>query len=157
MKSISKKIVHELIKKKLTLSTVESCTGGLLSSSIISVAGSSKVFDLGLVTYSNTTKVKTLKISKKIIKKYGAVSKQVCIKMLLGLNKISKTNISVCTTGIAGPSGGSKQKPVGLIYIGVKKGNKFIIKKYLLKNKGRAFIQKTTVNKSLKLILSLIK
>ena len=107
MKQLSKTIVNLLKKKKLKISFAESCTGGLLSSSITSIRGSSKIFNLGLVTYSNKSKIKSLKISKKIIKKYGAVSKQVCIKMLIGLNKISKTNIAVSTTGIAGPSGGS--------------------------------------------------
>ena len=157
MKVLGKKIVNRLIKKKLTISTVESCTGGFLSSTIISAAGSSKVFKLGLVTYSNQSKIKVLKILKNIIRKYGAVSEQVCSAMVINLNKIAKTNISISITGIAGPGGGTKKKPVGMIYIGIKKKNKIKVKKYLLKNKGRSFVQKTAVNKSLRLVLSALK
>jgi len=152
-----KKIVNGLIKKKLTISTAESCTGGLLSSAITSVAGSSKVFKLGLVTYSNQSKIKILKVLKNIIIKYGAVSEQVCLAMVINLNKISKTSISISITGIAGPSGGTKKKPVGLVFVGIKNRNKISVKKYLFKNKGRTFIQKAAVNKSLRLILSTLK
>ena len=157
MKILGKKLVNFLIKKKLTISTVESCTGGLLSSAITSVTGSSKVFKLGLITYSNQSKIKVLKVLKNIIRKYGAVSEQVCLAMVMNLNKISKTGISISITGIAGPSGGTKKKPVGLVYVGIKKRNKISVKKYLFKNKGRTFIQKTAVNKSLRLILSALK
>ena len=157
MRVLGKKIVNRLTKKKLTISTAESCTGGLLSSAITSVAGSSKVFKLGLVTYSNQSKIQILKVLKNIIIKYGAVSEQVCFAMVKNLGKTSKTNISLSITGIAGPSGGSKKKPVGLVYVGIKKGNKVKVKKYLFKNKGRAYIQKAAVNKSLGLILSFLK
>ena len=157
MKKISQKIVGLLKKKRLKVSFVESCTGGLLSSAITSVSGSSKVFTLGLVVYSNKSKTKVLKIPKNIIKKYGSVSEKVCLTMVRNLNKISKTNISVSITGIAGPSGGTKIKPVGLVYLGIKKGNKTEIKRYLFKNKGRSYIQKAAVNKCLKLILNAIK
>ena len=157
MKTFGKKIVNRLLKKKLTISTAESCTGGLLSSAITSVAGSSKVFKLGLVSYSNQSKIKILKVLKNIIIKYGAVSEQVCLAMVMNLNKISKTSISISITGIAGPSGGTKKKPVGLVFVGIKNRNKISVKKYLFKNKGRSFIQKTAVNKSLRLILSTLK
>ena len=153
----SKKIVKLLKKKKIKISFAESCTGGLLSSAITSVSGSSKVFNLGLVAYSNQSKIKVLKISKKLIRKYGAVSEQVCKAMAKNVNKIGKTNMSISITGIAGPSGGTKIKPLGLVYVGIKKGNKAKVKKYLFKNKGRLYIQKATVNKSLDLILSFIK
>ena len=153
----AKKIVRILTKKKLKISFAESCTGGLLSSAITSVIGSSKVFTLGLVTYSNQSKTNVLKIPKNIIKKYGAVSEQVCLAMVKNLSKISKTNISVSITGIAGPSGSTKKKPVGLVYIGIKKGNNVEVKKYLFKNKGRSYIQKTAVIKSLGLILNFLK
>ena len=153
----SKKIVSLLKKKKLKISFVESCTGGMLSSAITSVSGSSKVFTLGLVAYSNHSKTKMLKISKNIIRKYGSVSEQVCLTMVKNLCKISKTNISVSITGIAGPSGGTKIKPIGLVYVGIKKENKIEVKKYLFKNKGRSYIQKAAVNKSLGLILSFLK
>ena len=153
----SKKIVNLLNKKKLKIAFAESCTGGLLSSTITSVSGSSKVFTLGLVAYSNQSKTKVLKVSKNIIRKYGSVSEQVCLAMAKNVSKISKTNISVSVTGIAGPSGGTKIKPVGLVYVGIKKGNRTEVKKYLFKNKGRSYIQKAAVNKSLGLILSFLK
>ena len=157
MKPLSKKIVKKLIKKKLKISIVESCTGGLLSGAITSVHGSSKVFSVGLVAYSNQSKINLLKVSKNIIRKYGAVSEQVCLYMVKNVSKIGKTNMSVSITGIAGPSGGSKIKPVGLVYVGIKKGNRIKVKKYLFKNKGRSYIQRAAVNKSLELILSFLK
>ena len=157
MKLLSKNVVKKLIKKKLKISFAESCTGGLLSSAITSVSGSSKVFNLGLVTYSNPSKIKVLKVSKKIIRKYGAASEQVCKAMAKNVSKIGKTNMSVSVTGIAGPNGGTRKKPVGLIYVGIKKGNKISIKKYLFKNKGRSYIQKAAVSKCLGLILSALK
>jgi len=129
----------------------------MLSSTITSVSGSSKVFSLGLVAYSNQSKIKVLKVSKKIIIKYGSVSEQVCKAMVKNVSKIGKTNISVSITGIAGPSGDTKIKPVGLVYVGIKKGNRVEVKKYLFKNKGRAYIQKAAVNKTLGLILSFLK
>jgi len=157
MKTISQKIVRLLKKKKLKISFAESCTGGILSSAITSVNGSSKVFKLGLVAYSNQSKTKVLKIPKKIIKKYGSVSYQVCLAMVKNVSKIGETSMSVAITGIAGPSGGTKIKPVGLAYVGIKKDNRTEIKRYLFKNKGRSYIQKAVVNKSLGLILSFLK
>jgi len=157
MKKLSQKLVKLLNKKKLKMSFAESCTGGLLSSYITSISGSSKVYTLGLVTYSNQAKINILKVPKKIIMKHGAVSYEACLSMVKNLNKISKTNISVSITGVAGPKGGTKQKPVGLVYIGIKKGNKTLVKKYLFKNKKRNSIQRTTVNKALNLILSFTK
>ena len=157
MKLLSRNIIKKLSKKKLKISFAESCTGGLLSSAITSVGGSSKVFNLGLVTYSNQSKIKVLKVSKKIIRKYGAASEQVCKAMAKNVSKIGKTNMSVSVTGIAGPNGGTRKKPVGLVYVGIKKGNKISIKKYLFKNRGRSYIQKSAVNKSLRLILNTLK
>ena len=157
MKKLSQKIVRLLRKKKLKVSFAESCTGGLLSSTITSINGSSKVFTIGLVTYSNQSKISTLKVPKNIIKKHGAVSYETCLAMVKNLSKISKTNISVSITGIAGPKGGTKKKPVGLIFIGIKKCNKTLVRKYLFKNKKRTSIQRSSVNKALNLILSFIK
>tara|TARA_Y100000590_G_scaffold442777_1_gene571328 strand:- start:827 stop:1312 length:486 start_codon:yes stop_codon:yes gene_type:complete len=157
MKKLCKKIVTKLIKKKIKITFAESCTGGLLSSAITSVKGSSKVFNLGLITYSNPSKINLLRISKEKIKKYGSVSKQVCFEMARNASKIGKTSMSVSITGVAGPDGGTENKPVGLVYIGVKKGNKIYIKKCLFKNKGRYYIQKNSVIKSLKLILASLK
>ena len=157
MNKLAKKIVKLLEKKKLKASFAESCTGGLLSSSITAISGSSKVFTLGLITYSNQAKIKILKVPKKLITNHGAVSYETCLSMVKNLNKISKTNISVSITGIAGPKGGTKQKPVGLVFIGIKKGNKTLVKKYLFKNKRRNSIQESSVNKALNLVLSLAK
>ena len=157
MKLLAQQIVNKLIKKKLTISVAESCTGGMLSSALTSVSGSSKIFNLGFVVYSNKSKISILKISKNIIKKYGTVSERVCLYMVKNLNKISKTKISVSITGIAGPSGGTKKKPVGLVYVGIKKGNRTEVAKYLFKDKGRSYIQKAAVKKSLRLILSFLK
>ena len=134
-----------------------SCTGGLLSSSITSISGSSKVFTIGLVTYSNQAKINILKVPKRIIIKHGAVSYETCLSMVKNLSKISKTNISVSITGVAGPKGGTKQKPVGLVYIGIKKGKKTLVKKFLFKSKKRNSIQRSTVNNALNLVLSLAK
>ena len=157
MKKLSQKIVRLLRKKRLKISFAESCTGGLLSSSITSISGSSKVFTIGLVTYSNQSKISTLKVPKSTIRKHGAVSYDACLSMVKNLNKISKTNISVSITGIAGPKGGTKRKPVGLVFIGIKKDNKTLVRKYLFKNKKRTSIQRAAVNKALNLILSFIK
>jgi len=152
-----KSIVKKLTKKKLKISFAESCTGGLLASSITSISGASKIFDLGLVTYSNQAKIKFLKINRNIIRKYGSVSYECCLAMVNNLSKLSKANINVSVTGIAGPNGGTKQKPVGLVYIGIKKGNKTQIIKCLFKNKKRLSIQKSTVKKALDLVLRIAK
>ena len=157
MFSKSKQLISLLKRKKLKLAVAESCTGGMLSSAITSVSGSSKVFNLGLVAYSNQSKIKVLKVPKNIIRKYGSVSEPVCLAMVKNISRIGKTNMSVSITGIAGPSGGSKKKPVGLVYVGIKKSNRSKVKKYLFKNKGRAYIQKAAVNKTLGLILSFLK
>ena len=152
-----KSLIRILTKKKLKISFVESCTGGLLASTITSISGASKVFALSFVTYSNQAKIEILKINKNIIKKYGAVSHECCLEMVNNLSKISKAEINVSITGIAGPKGGTKQKPVGLVYIGVKKGNKTKINKCLFKSKKRSSIQKATVKKALDLILRITK
>tara|TARA_B100001996_G_C18660197_1_gene592742 strand:+ start:1638 stop:2105 length:468 start_codon:yes stop_codon:yes gene_type:complete len=153
----AKKIIKLLKSKKLKISFAESCTGGMLSSAITSISGASKVFKLGLITYSNDSKNTILKVPKKIIKKFGAVSIQCCLAMVNNLKKISKSDVSVSITGIAGPKGGTKSKPVGLVFIGIKKANKVSIYKCFFKNKGRSYIQKATVRKSLDLILRVIK
>ena len=151
-----KNLVKKLIKKKLKISFAESCTGGMLASSITSISGASKVFNLGLVTYSNQAKIKILRVNKSIIKKYGAVSAECCKAMVINLAKISKAQINVSITGIAGPNGGSKNKPVGLVFIGVKKSNKFLIYKNYFKHKERKSIQKAAVKKVFDIVSSLI-
>ena len=155
---MSIQLLHKkLIKKKLTISVAESCTGGLLAHNFTKLANSSKYFQMGLTTYSNQAKIKILKVNKNIIRKYGAVSHECCYAMVKNLSKISKANINVSITGIAGPKGGTKQKPIGLVYIGVKKGNKIQINKYLFKSKKRLSIQKATVKKATDLVLRIIK
>ena len=152
-----KSLIKLLIKKKIKVSFAESCTGGLLASTVTSINGASKVFNLGLITYSNQSKIKVLKVNKNIIKKYGAVSYECCKSMVNNLAKISKANINIAITGIAGPKGGTKQKPVGLVYIGIKKGNKIKVNEYLFKSQKRSSIQRATVKKALDLILRATK
>ena len=153
----SKKLISLLKKKKLKISFAESCTGGLMSSTITSNAGSSNIFNLGLVTYSNKAKQKILKVPNRIIKKYGAVSVQCCLSMVNNLSKISNSHINISITGIAGPKGGTREKPVGLVFIGLKFRGKTLINKYLFKNRSRKNFQKITVNKVIKTVLSIIK
>jgi len=144
---INKKVIKKLIRNKITISVAESCTGGLIASEITSVPNSSNIFNLGLVTYSNQSKEKLLKIKKQNLKKYGAVSAQICKDMIENLFKISKTDLCISTTGIAGPSGGSKLKPVGLVYVGIKfKKNCKIYTYNFNKKLERNKIQKKTVN-----------
>ena len=152
-----KSLIKLLNKKKLKISFAESCTGGLLASKITSINGASKIFNLGLITYSNQAKIKILKVNKNIIKKHGAVSHECCLAMVNNLSKISKAHINVSITGIAGPKGGTKKKPVGLVYIGIKKGNQIKINKCLFRNRKRSSIQKATVRKALDLILRVTK
>ena len=149
-------LVKILSKKKLKIAFAESCTGGMLASELTSISGASKVFDLGLVTYSNYSKISVLKVNKKIIQKYGAVSSRCCEAMVKNLAIISKNQINVSITGIAGPNGGTKTKPVGLVYIGIKKDNKLLISKNIFKQKNRKAIQKATVKRTLEIIKSLI-
>ena len=151
-----KNLVKKLIQKKLKISFAESCTGGMLASSITSISGASKVFNIGLITYSNQAKINILKVNKNIIKKHGAVSAECCESMVKNLSKISKAQINVSITGIAGPNGGTKSKPVGLVYIGVKRSNKLLITKNIFKQKTRIGIQIATVKRTLKIINSLI-
>ena len=149
-------LIKKLIKKKLKISFAESCTGGMLASELTSISGASKVFGLSLVAYSNQAKINVLKVNKNIIQKYGAVSQQCCEAMVKNLAKISKAQINVSITGIAGPNGGTKKKPVGLVYIGVKKNNKLLITKNIFKQKSRKAIQNATVKRTLEIIKSTI-
>ena len=154
---MSIQLLHKkLIKKRLTISVAESCTGGLLAHNLTKLANSSKYFKMGLITYSNQAKIKILKVNKNFIRKYGAVSHECCKAMVRNLSKISKSKINVSITGIAGPGGGSKEKPVGLVYIGVKKDKILLVKKKKFKSKNRNLIQKSTVREVIKIILNLI-
>jgi nicotinamide-nucleotide amidase len=151
------KLLHKkLIQKKLSISVAESCTGGLLANNLTKLSNASKYFQVGLITYSNNAKIKILKVNKKIIDKYGAVSPETCGAMVKNLAKISKSKINISITGIAGPNGGTKLKPVGLVYIGVKKNNRLLIAKNVFKQKSRKAIQNATVNRVFRIINSII-
>ena len=152
----AKQIINLLKNRKITLSIAESCTGGMLCQVVTNINGASKVFKFGIITYSNQSKIKYLNVPLKIINKYGAVSRECCVSMVNNLSKISKTKLSLAITGIAGPKGGSKLKPVGLVYIGIKKGNKTIVNEYLFKNKNREKVRVNSVKKSLELIKNFI-
>ena len=154
---MSIQLLHKkLINKKLTISVAESCTGGLLAHNLTKLANSSNYFKMGLITYSNQAKTKILKVNKKIIKKYGAVSPECCKAMVENLSKISKSRINISITGIAGPGGASKNKPVGLVYIGIKTSKKLLIKENRFRSKNRNSIQKLTVKEVLNILLKLI-
>ena len=150
------KLHKKLIKKKTTISVVESCTGGLLSSNLTKLSGSSKYFKMGLITYSNNSKINILNVNKEVIDKYGAVSHECCKSMVENLSKLSKSKVNLSITGIAGPNGGTKEKPVGLVFIGIKKGNKVFIKKNLFKKNKRVIIQNNTVQKCINLLMKII-
>ena len=128
--SIIENTVKNLVKKEITISLAESCTGGLIAHSITKTSGVSKIFICGLVCYSNESKKKYLLIKENDLIKYGAVSKFIATKMVNNLYNLQKTKITISTTGIAGPKGSTKEKPVGLVYIGIKYKNKnYIYKK----------------------------
>ena len=150
------KLHKKLIKKKTTISVVESCTGGLLSSKLTKLSGSSKYFQMGFITYSNNAKINILRVKKKIINKYGAVSSECCKSMVENLSKLSKSKINVSITGVAGPKGGTKNKPIGLVFIGIKRGNRIFIIKNQFGKKKRSIIQNNTVKKCINLLIKII-
>ena len=150
------KLHKKLIKKKTTISVVESCTGGLLSSKLTKLSGSSKYFKMGLITYSNNAKINILNIGKKVIDEYGAVSQECCKSMVENLSKLSKSKINVSITGVAGPKGGTKNKPIGLVFIGIKRGNRIFIIKNQFGKKKRSTIQNNTVKKCINLLMKII-
>ncbi|MDC0354085.1 CinA family protein [Candidatus Pelagibacter sp.] len=154
---MSIRLLHKkLIKKKLTISIAESCTGGLLAHNLTKLANSSKYFEMGLTTYSNQAKIKILKVNKNIIKRYGAVSSQCCKSMVQNLSKISKSTINISITGIAGPGGATKSKPIGLVYIGINKGKSLTIKENIFKSVKRNSIQILAVKEAIKMALKII-
>lgn len=129
--SIEKQTVELLKSKKLKLATAESCTGGLISKRITDVSGSSEVFEGGVVCYSNRFKENVLGVSRETLKKYGAVSRETAREMVKGVLSLTKADIAVAVTGIAGPSSDDTNKPVGLVYIAVSDGKSTIVKKFL--------------------------
>ena len=151
----SSKVINKLIKKNITISVVESCTGGLISSTLVKNDGVSKIFSSGLICYSNLSKIKYLSVSKKTLSKFGAVSSNIAEEMINKLYNKEKTIITISTTGIAGPKGGTKTKPVGLVYIGIKyNNNNFIYKKNF--SGDRRSIQRKTKDFVFKKIQKLI-
>ena len=150
------KLHKKMVNKKTTISVAESCTGGLLSSKLTKLSGSSKYFKMGLITYSNNAKINILKVNKKLINKYGAVSHECCKSMVENLSKLSRCKINLSITGVAGPKGGTEKKPVGLVYIGIKKGNKLLITKNIFKKNKRSIIQNNTVRRSINLLLKIV-
>ena len=129
----------------------------MLAQSITSISGASKVFSLSVVTYSNDSKNSILKVPKKIINKFGAVSEECCLSMVKNLTKISKSQINVSITGIAGPKGGTKFKPVGLVFIGINYKGKSNVYKCLFANKTRRYIQKASAKAVVDNLLKFIK
>jgi nicotinamide-nucleotide amidase len=152
------KVSDELKKKHLTLATAESCTGGLLAHLLTNISGSSEYFDRGIISYSNESKTELLDVPENLLKKYGAVSEQVAAAMAEGIRTHAGVDIGVSTTGIAGPTGGTKDKPVGLVYIGIATRESVVVKRFLFsgdrpQNKEQAcdaaltFLLETLVNR----------
>lgn len=139
------------INRLTSLATAESCTGGTIAKKIVSKSGASAYFKGGIVAYSNQAKAEILGVSPALLKKYGAVSRQVVLAMAEGASKIFKADYAVSTSGIAGPSGGSIKKPVGLVWIGVLTPTKLIAKKFIFKGSRSAVIRQAT-NKALELL-----
>ena len=148
-----KNLTTLLKKKRIKVAIAESCTGGLISYNLSKTPGASKYFMMGVVSYSNKSKIDFLKVKQKTLTKFGAVSAETCKEMCKNLLKTSKTNIAISVTGIAGPDGGTKKKPIGLVYIGVCSKKKLEIIKFIFNKKfSRLNIQNQTLIKTIKLI-----
>ena len=145
-----------LTKMNLTIATAESCTGGLIAHTLTNVSGSSDYFDRGIVSYSNTAKIELLDIPDALINKYGAVSKQVAQAMAENVRKKSKTDIGLATTGIAGPTGGTPEKPVGLVYISISTHDKIKVQRFQFKG-DRIQNKKSTCDAALQMLLDILK
>ena len=149
-------LFHNCLEKKLTITTAESCTGGMIASSIVSVSGSSAIFKSSVVTYSNEMKSKILNIPLTLINENGAVSKVIAYTMAYNVLDLINSDISIAVTGIAGPGGGSKNKPVGLVYIGIGTKQNIVTKRYLFKGNRLKIRQEATLE-SLKLSNKIIE
>lgn len=145
-------VCKKLMDKGLTLSSAESCTGGMFAASVTNVAGVSACFDRGIVTYSNQAKMDELGVSAETLEKYGAVSAETAMEMAAGLAKVSGSDVCVSVTGIAGPGGGSEEKPVGLVYVGLYYNGEVSYKELRLRNIGRKWIRQVSVLNMLDLI-----
>ena len=154
---IESQIIKYLLDSKITLATAESCTGGLLAAAFTSYPGISAIYQHGVITYSNEAKNKLLKVSPETLRRNGAVSRQVCAQMCFNLAKSSKCQLTLATTGVAGPGGGTKTKPVGLVYTGVCYQKTIYIKKLQFSSKlSRLQIQKGTVKECFVMIKEII-
>lgn len=144
--------LFELLKlNNLTISTAESCTGGMIATAITNVSGASAFFGTGVVTYSNEAKMKLISVNKETLDKYGAVSEQTATEMAEGVLKLGESDVSVAVTGIAGPTGGTTEKPVGLVYIGVSGKNGTYVYKNIF-NGNRDEVRKQTASTALELV-----
>jgi nicotinamide-nucleotide amidase len=152
---ILKKVTIILKEKNIKIATAESCTGGLISHTLTNISGSSEYFDRGIVSYSNKAKTKLLEVSEELLEKFGAVSEQVAKAMAEGVRKRSNVDIGIATTGIAGPTGGTKEKPVGLVYISISSTNNTIVKKFKFAG-NRLENKESTCNAALNLLLDFI-
>jgi PncC family amidohydrolase len=153
-----KNLITILKKNKIKVSVAESCSGGLISYNLTKISGASKYFEMGVVAYSNKSKLNFLKIKPKTLKNYGSVSAETCKEMCKNLLKISKSNIAISVTGIAGPDGGTKKKPIGLVYVGICSQKKIEITKFNFnKNLSRTNVQNITLIETIKLIENHIK
>ena len=149
------KIANLLKQKRLTIATAESCTGGLVSHSLTNISGSSDYFDRGIISYSNNAKIDLLDVPKNILEKYGAVSEQVAKAMAEGVRTKSNVDIGISTTGIAGPTGGTKEKPIGLVYIAVSTTKNTVVKKFQFTG-NRLENKESTCNTALQMLLDIL-
>ena len=152
-----------LSQKRLKLSTAESCTGGLVAARIVNVPGSSEYFMGGVVAYDNSIKMKVLNVSPETLLKFGAVSEETAREMVLGVKKLMNTECAISTTGIAGPTGGTPEKPVGLTYIGISVGDRVEVFKFIFEDKDpdevarRNNRRRKAAKKALKLLVQMLK
>jgi PncC family amidohydrolase len=149
------KVSDELKKHHVTIATAESCTGGLLAHILTNVSGSSEYFDCGVISYSNAAKMRLLGVPEQLLKKHGAVSKEVAAAMAKTIQEQAQVNYGLATTGIAGPTGGSKHKPVGLVYIAISTKNAIVVKQFLFSG-TRLNNKENTCTAALELLLEIL-
>ena len=150
-----KRVTDLLKQKKLTVAIAESCTGGLIAHTITNISGSSDYFERGIVSYSNEAKIELLDVAEDLLIKFGAVSEQVAKAMAEGIRTKSNVDIGVSTTGIAGPTGGTNDKPVGLVYIAVSTSEETIVKKFQFSG-DRLQNKESTCNEALQILLDIL-
>lgn len=156
MKSIEQKVYEKLKEKNMKIATAESCTGGLVAGRLINVSGASEILDYSVVTYANEFKVSELGVNEKSIEKYGVVSEVVAGEMALGVSKKADSNVGVSTSGIAGPTGGTATKPVGMVCFGISINGKVHTFTQVFKPRGRAYVRRKSVEFVLKTLLELL-